>query len=60
MPNDIRRLNIRVSDDTHYWLNVDAARHNRSMQQHVDALLSAHAQKVAAEFGGKRLDQPQS
>jgi predicted HicB family RNase H-like nuclease len=54
---EIKRLNIRVSEPTHYWLNLDAARHSRSLQQHVDALLTERAEEVSRTFGGKRPDK---
>lgn len=54
MPDDERRLNIRVNEETHYWLNLDAARYGRSLQGHVNALLSEHATKTKEQFGGVR------
>lgn len=49
-----RRLNIRVSEDTHYWINLDAARHGRTLQEHVDALLSERARSISEQFGNVR------
>lgn len=51
---DRRRLNIRVSEDTHYWLNLDAARNSRSLQAHLERRLDEWASEVKAGFGGKR------
>lgn len=49
-----RRLNIRVSEEAHFWINLDAARHGRSLQQHVDALVTERADAVKAQHGGVR------
>jgi hypothetical protein len=53
-----RRMNIRVSEETHYWINLDAARHGRSLQEHVDALLSERARAIAGQFENVRPPQP--
>lgn len=49
-----RRLNIHVSEETHYWLNVDAARHGKRLQGHLEKLLDTHAAGVSAEYQGQR------
>lgn len=51
---DERRLNVRVSEETHYWINLDAARHSRSLQQHVSALMDRRAAEVREQFSGVR------
>lgn len=54
MPEDPKRLNIRTTEEVHYWLNLEAARHGRSLQQHVNHLLTERANAVSAEYGGVR------
>lgn len=54
MPEDPKRLNIRTTEEVHYWLNLEAARHGRSLQQHVNHLLTERAKVVSAEYGGVR------
>jgi uncharacterized protein (DUF1778 family) len=46
-----KRLNLRVSDDTHYWLNIDAARRGQSLQGYMEERLDKQAAGVAEAFG---------
>lgn len=48
-----KRPNVEISDDTDYWLSIDAANHAQSVRARCSEVLAERAAAVAAANGKK-------